>query len=124
MPDLNPNATNAIPIFDEYKRAFNGRGIELRGDVTFATKEESPELMAADFLAHTYSMMLDSGRIDAVKAKSDASARDTRLAYLGFEPDGISDLKTQFERYRQRLNERYLANKYPKSPASLEEQSS
>src|SRR5580658_9794857 len=51
------NVGDTQRIFDELKKWMARRGSEILGTIMIAQKSESDELMVADFLAHTYSMM-------------------------------------------------------------------
>jgi hypothetical protein len=51
------NAGNTEHIFNELKKRMALRGSETLGTITIAKNSESKELMVADLLAHTYSMM-------------------------------------------------------------------
>ena len=76
--------------------------IHILGDFTISTKERSHPLMVADFLAHSYMMLRNSGEIIGNPGDgNDADMnRNARLLHLFLQPDAIADLKTRLQRDR------------------------
>lgn len=100
------NAGNCERIFDEIKLTHRAKGIHMLGDFTLARKDEAAPLMAADFLAHSYMMLRDSGDLVKTDATGEALPRNYSLKqsrglrYLGLEPDAIPDLKKRLQQDR------------------------
>ena len=97
------NAKNTEKIFNEIKLTLRARGIELLGDWTLKSKEESRELMAADYLAHSYAIMIRPGG-SGIKGYADDAPEprkgDAGLTFLEFEPGALENLKTELRRQR------------------------
>jgi hypothetical protein len=97
------HALNTERIFHETKQTLKARGIELLGEWTLAAKEEAPPLMVADFLAHTYALMLRPGGI-GIAGYADAAPAprkgDAGLTFLELEADSLSALKLEMQRER------------------------
>ena len=97
------NAKNAEWIFDEVKKTLKCRGFDLLGTFTLAAKGESLELMAGDFLAHSYARMRRPGGIglqrfaDAVPQPKKGEAG---LSFVEFRPGALQELKLQMQRER------------------------
>jgi len=91
----HPNAFNCEKIFDETKLTLKAKGIDLLGDFTLARKDEADPLMVADFLAHSYLMLRDSGKVIG-----EPETRKSRLLHLGLEQDAIPDLKRRLQQDR------------------------
>jgi hypothetical protein len=98
------NALNCEKIFHETKLNLRAKGIDLLGTFTPAAKEEAAPLMVADFLAHSYLMLRNSGEpMGAPDTKDEAGAphlRKAALLHLQLEADAIADLKPRLQENR------------------------
>jgi hypothetical protein len=91
-------------IFGEIQRRLVRHGAPLLGSVTIAKKRECTELMAADFVAHTYLLMRRAvfgnetlvGQFDY-----DDSPNESVLSSIEFGPVAFSAFKTEYERDKQ-----------------------
>lgn len=105
IEDGHPNVNDCVRIFDDLKwRLRQRRGIDLLGRITVAKKHQAPPLMAADFLASTYSMMRASkaaGGLDYADEAPEAPQGQAGLTFLELLPDALSRLKEDFEADRQ-----------------------
>lgn len=101
MEDGHPNVNDCVRIFDDLRwRLRQRRGIDLLGKITVAKKDQAPHLMAADFLASTYSMMRASkaaGGLDYANEPPEAPKGQAGLTFLELLPDALSRLKLDFE---------------------------
>jgi hypothetical protein len=115
-----PKTGNAREIFFDAKKRLQADNIDLLGDFTEKEKHEPPELMVADFLAHSY----------AVKRRNDAASfayyanaappptkRDAGLSYLDFRPGALQKLKDDFEQDRINRAAQWLAARTAKRAA-------
>jgi hypothetical protein len=90
-------------IFREFRERLRRNGVDLLGTVTRAPKAKTKELMVADFLAHSHSLMRSnvSEPIDYAKLER-ASAKDKAgLTFLVLTEQGLSEMKTDFLRAKQ-----------------------
>ena len=98
------NALNCEKIFHETKLTLKAKGIDLLGTFTPAAKEEAAPLMVADFLAHSYLMLRNSGEpIGEPDTYNEAGAphlTGSRLLHLGLEANAIADLKRRLQEDR------------------------
>jgi hypothetical protein len=98
------NALDCERIFDESKLTLQAKGIDILGDFTLARKEEAAPLMVADFLAHSYLMIRNSGEpIGDPDTRDEAGAphlRKARLLHLGLEEGAIRELKKRLQQDR------------------------
>jgi len=102
------NARDTDRIFCEIKSRLERRGIFALGNITIASKEEAPPLMAADFLASTYSMIREHSPEALVPpTQNDYSnaleiPRNHRrgLNAIGIEADGLEDFISQAKAFR------------------------
>jgi hypothetical protein len=82
------------------------RGSEVLGTITIAQKSESDELMAADFLAHTYGMLRADNPL-LLEQSPPQDEPDNRpigragLTYLDFREETFGDLKDAWANERQ-----------------------
>ena len=118
----HPRALNCERIFHETKMTLRAKGIDLLGDFKPAAKEDAAPLMVADFLAHSYLMLRDSGEVignpDTLDEAGAPHLRKARLLHLGLEPDAIADLKQRLQQdrsarqaYQKRLKTSALASR-------------
>lgn len=111
----HPNTRNADEIFNEIKKMHQARGIDLLGDITIASKEESPPLMVADFQAHMLSISASLNRkgepgyfeLTAAKAGGPQAASivpkgEARISHFEFTPGSLRQVKIDFEQDRQK----------------------
>jgi hypothetical protein len=105
IEDGHANVNDCVRIFDDLKWRFRQwRGIDLLGKITVAKKHQAPLLMAADFLASTYSMMRASeqaGGLDYAEEAPEPPKRQAGLTFLELLPDALQRLKEDFEANRQ-----------------------
>ncbi|HKP22411.1 MAG TPA: hypothetical protein VJV39_00990, partial [Dongiaceae bacterium] len=102
------NAWDNDRIFHEIKSRLERRGIFVLEDITIASKEEAPPLMAADFLASTYSMIRKhSPEALAAPTQNDYSnalviphGHRRGLNAIGIEADGLADFISQAKAFR------------------------
>jgi hypothetical protein len=95
------NALNCEKIFHETKLTLRAQGTDLLGSFTAAAKEDAAPLMVADFLAHSYLMLRNSGEpIGEPDTEDEAGASHLRkadLLHLRLEADAIADLKRRLQ---------------------------
>jgi hypothetical protein len=93
IEDGHANVNDCVRIFDDLKWRFRQwRGIDLLGKITVAKKHQAPLLMAADFLASTYSMMRASkqaGGLDYAEEAPEPPKRQAGLTFLELLPDAM-----------------------------------
>lgn len=94
----HPNVGCVYGIFDQFKQRLLRNGVNLLGTVTVTKKAETKELMVADFLAHSHSLMrantatpIDYKNLVRPKQKDKAG-----LTFLVFTQDGFNQIKAQF----------------------------
>jgi hypothetical protein len=94
----HPNVGCVDVIFRENKQRLQRNGIELLGTITRAEKVETKELMVADFLAHSHSLMRSNASepIDYAKLVSPQPKDKAGLTFLVFTQKGFNDMKRQF----------------------------
>jgi hypothetical protein len=115
------NAGNTERIFDEMKQTLKARGLELLGDFTLASSKERPELMAADFLAHTYSLMQRPGSIGLAgyaAVTPEPAPNEAGITFLEPGPETFGALKLELQQERW---ERQRFAREQKSSGSLGE---
>jgi len=117
------NVYDAERIFNDIRTILKRRDIDLLGTFTVAKKEEAPPLMAADFLAHTYSMMRKSGSADdpppdLQQYDIPPRGRIAGLTSIGLRPESLRELKENFEKERRRGIEKWRAHRDAKKAAS------
>jgi hypothetical protein len=107
------NQGDVTRVFADVKKQLLGHGIDLLGDCTPATKHEAPPLMAADFLAHTYSMMQSSpvAEVDYKVLVPEPPKREAGLSFLEFEAGSLTRLKEKFVADRQAAHDGWLARR-------------
>jgi hypothetical protein len=91
-------------IFDDLKKRFRHVGSDILGTFTIETKTASMPLMVADMLAHTKSMVnaqTTAGTLPPGALKPFKGSRGG-LQFIEFAPNALRDLKTGFEKMRQR----------------------
>jgi hypothetical protein len=114
----HPNVNDTVRIFDDLKwRLRRRRGIDLLGKITVAKKHEAPNLMAADFLASTYSMMQSSkaaGDLDYAEEAPEPPKNQAGLTFLELLPDALQQLKADFETDRQEAAAAWRARRQTK----------
>jgi hypothetical protein len=99
----HPSALNTERVFQEIKQILKIRGIDLLGDWTLASKEERSELMMADYLVHSYAIMIrpgGSGLTVYADSAPEPKKSDAGLTFLEFQPDSLRDLKLQMRQHR------------------------
>lgn len=106
IEDGHENVGGALVIFSELKKWMARRDLDVLGKIIIAKKDESDELMAADFLAHTYSMMCADNPVflDGLPNQDAPNARprgEAGLTYLEFKNETFQEFKDIFERERQ-----------------------
>lgn len=116
IEDGHKNVGDTKRVFDELKDAMAWRGVNLLGTITIAKKSERDELMVADFLSHTYSLMRAADpALPASLPDQDAPADRPRgkagLTYLQFRNETFQDLKDIFVREKAARHEDYLRRK-------------
>ena len=95
------NVGNTLHIFNELKKWMARRGSQIFGTITVAQKSECNELMVADFLAHTYSMMRANNPL-LLRQLPDQGEPDDRtrgeagLTYLEFRDETFQEFKDIF----------------------------
>ena len=104
VEDGHKNVGAARVIFGEFQRHLIRHGGNVLGSIMIAKKSESTELMAADFLAHTYLLMrkraFDTRTLHGHFDYSDPSS-ESALASIEFGPEAFSIFKAQYERDKQ-----------------------
>lgn len=97
------NAKNTEHVFNEIKEILKRRGIDLLGDWTLARKDERDELMIADYLVHSYAIMIRPGG-SGIKGYADEAPEpkkgDAGLTFLEFQPHSLHALKLQMQQHR------------------------
>lgn len=105
IEDGHANVNDCVRIFDDLRwRLRQLRGIDLLGKITVAKKHQAPLLMAADFLASTYSMMRASkheGGLDYAEEAPEPPKWQAGLTFLELLPDALQQLKEDFDANRQ-----------------------
>jgi hypothetical protein len=97
------NAKNTEKIFNEIKLTLKARGIELLGEWSLAAKEERDELMVADYLVHSYAMMIrpgGSGIRGYANGAPEPKKSDAGLTFLEFQPGSLKNIKSEMQRHR------------------------
>jgi hypothetical protein len=91
------------PIFREFKERLQRNGVELLGTVTRAEKVETKELMVADFLAHSHTLMRNdaSEPIDYAKLVQPVPRDKAGLTFLVLTERGLDEMKAHFLRDKQ-----------------------
>ena len=109
VEDGHKNVGAARTIFDEFQRRLIRHDVNVLGNVTIAKKSESPELMAADFMAHTYLLMRKQAfGTEALEGQFNYSdpPNESALASIEFSAQSFSFFKAEYERdKRQRMEE-------------------
>jgi hypothetical protein len=122
----HPNIGAVDVIFDQFKARLLRHNVDLLGTITRAEKTESKELMVADFLAHSHSLMrasADTGGIDYKKIAPPPPKKEASLTFLEFTAQGFADMKAQYEsdkrekmdEWRRQRDARRLASSSPKN---------
>jgi hypothetical protein len=116
------NVGDTQRIFDELKKWMTRRGSEILGTIKIAQKSESDELMVADFLAHTYSMLRASNplllqQLPDQGEPSDRPRGEAGLTYLEFRDDTFQELKDIFGNENQAAMDDWRAQRAVKLAA-------
>ena len=104
VEDGHKNVGATRTIFDEFVRRLICQGSNVLGSIAIARKSEAPELMAADFLAHTYLLMRKQAfGTEHLEGQFDYTdpPEESALASIEFSPQAFSILKAQYELDRQ-----------------------
>ncbi|MFZ0844441.1 MAG: hypothetical protein WAM62_01515 [Pseudolabrys sp.] len=104
VEDGHENVGASRTIFNEFKTRLRRHGVNLLGDITIAEKATTDELMVADFLAHTYSLMRAStanGELDYRDIAPEPPQNEASLTFLEFTPEAFANSKLLFERDKQ-----------------------
>ena len=105
VEDGHKNVGAARTIFGEFQQRLIRHGGNVLGSITIAKKSTFAELMAADFVAHTYLLMrkqaFGAGVLSGQFKYSDPP-NESALASIDFSPQAFSILKKQYERDKQR----------------------
>ena len=106
------NVRDCIRIWDEIKEGFRLAGMNLLGDITISSKEDSAPLMVADMLAYAHSRMrvaVTDGTINAESMRVDPSTTKGAIAYLELKEDALAKLKADRAEYARIKHEAYQA---------------
>ncbi len=114
VEDGHKNVGAARTIFDEFQRRLIRYGGNVLGGVTIAKKSESPELMAADFVAHTYFLMRKQAfGTEILEGQFNYSdpPHESALASMEFSSQAFSLFKEEYQRDKQQRMEEWRRQK-------------
>jgi hypothetical protein len=103
VEDGHENVGCVDTIFREFRERLQRNGVDLLGTVTRAQKTKTKELMVADFLAHSHSLMRSnaSAPIDYEKLVRPVPKDKAGLSFLVFAEQGLDEMKAHFLRDKQ-----------------------
>lgn len=90
------NAGDALRTFKEVKAELKANDCNMLGDLLFANKDESDQLMMADFLAHSTFMMHDKPWNPGapIGPTIPVGPKESGVTHLTFKPGGLAELKS------------------------------
>lgn len=119
----HPNVWDCERIFNDLRSTCKVvAGSDFLGDFSVRPKEGCPPLMVADMIAGTYSMYRERVQKGLIKPPDFHAKPTTRgkLAFLELQPGALKDLKTGFERLRERKIAHYEARRAARKHSSSE----
>lgn len=110
------NSGNAREIFDKRQALYRDRiGADALRKLTFASKQDSPELMASDFLAHTIALAYRRKAVGlphyTEMADAQPRSRESGLTFQEITPKYLQAMRDEFEKDNQVKREEYLRRK-------------
>ena len=121
VEDGHENVGCVDQIFREFRERLQRNGVDLLGTVTRATKAQSKELMMADFLAHSHSLMRTNGSepIDYANLVRPVPKDKAGLTFLVLSERGLAEMKAHFLRDKQEKIDAWRRHRDAKRASSL-----
>jgi hypothetical protein len=110
VEDGHPNVGAVRTIFNEFEQRLIRHGAPLLRTVKIVKKSESTQLMAADFIAHTYLLMRKAAFPNAAlegKFDYDDPASESALSSIEFGPDAFAAFKAEYEQDKKEKMEEW-----------------
>lgn len=110
VEDGHKNVGATRTIFKEFQQRLIRADANILGRITIAKKHESTELMAADFVAHSYLLMRRKAFTNpALQGKFDYDdpVNESALSSIEFGPEAFSLLKGKYEEDKQERMEEW-----------------
>jgi hypothetical protein len=105
IEDGHKNVGGTCRIFNETKKRMALHGLDVLGTIAISQKNESKELMVADFLAHTYAMMRADPALLEYAPNQDPPNKRPRgkagLTYLEFQAGALQGFKDVYEQHKK-----------------------